>query len=677
MVGALLVACGYAGYRVAATLSESVSVVTGPIWGTSEAAAQGTQGVQQQLIAVDLILGAHEGAGRAMLAQAETRTNQAYDRVRAAEVVSSAQLQTLRTEMDAFAAARESLLEADRGYRAASGRLSAGAAAFQDFLTDVERIASQQLLALQMMDPGKAGTGGGDGTTTEPGAPSADAAGATEGEWATVHAVGETRLALLTRLYLVRRVLDAPDDTGAADGLKTAFEDLEMAARSVAGNPLFGTRTLRSGPHAGETYARTLSGFVARHAEELADTVGRYRALVQARQQYQRRAKALMDLGEQFTAESGQRVAAETERVAAVATTGTRTILATLLLGLLLAAPAFWLTARSVTRPIAEVSRQLRHLAQGEGDLSAAISVKGNDEIADLANTFNAFVGKLAGMVRSLQATVERLGVAAGQISRVADQTGSQVQHQQRELDAVAGAMDDLSGGFQEVAASTTQAAGNAGAADQAAGNGRELVAATVARIGRLAEEVEQATRVVNDLGHKSERIGTVLEVIRDISEQTNLLALNAAIEAARAGEQGRGFAVVADEVRSLAARTHDSTREIQTTIDALQSGVREAIEVMARGQAQVTASVQQAGHAGQSLEQVTRMVAGISERSAHIARTVEDQTRTVGGVGQSVSSIREVAAQTAHSATELVRATQALGGVADELKGLTSQFKV
>jgi methyl-accepting chemotaxis protein len=237
--------------------------------------------------------------------------------------------------------------------------------------------------------------------------------------------------------------------------------------------------------------------------------------------------------------------------------------------------------------------------------------------------------------------------------------------------------MDELSGGFQEVAASTTQAAGNAGAADQAAGNGRELVAATVARIGQLADEVEHATRVVNDLGHKSERIGTVLEVIRDISEQTNLLALNAAIEAARAGEQGRGFAVVADEVRSLAARTHDSTREIQTTIDELQRGVREAIEVMARGQAQVGASVQQAGHAGQSLEQVTRMVAGISERSAHIARTVEDQTRTVGGVGQSVSSIREVAAQTAQSATELVRATQALGGVADELKGLTGQFKV
>jgi len=678
MMGGLLLVCGLAGYHVAGVLWQSLDAVTGPIWGTAEAATQGIQAVQQQLIAVDRLLTSRDEAAQGLLANAERETEAAYERVQGTGLVSTDQLQRLRASMDAFTTARQALLSADTAYKGSAGKLSAGAAAFQDFLNDVERIASQHLLAVQMVDAGESEDPGESGKagSGEEVSPAGGAAKAGD-EWATVNAVGEARLALLTRLYLFHRLLESPDDKGNLEALKTALDDLQRVASVVGENALFRDRILRSGTLSGQTYERALAASVVRHVQEVDEALGRYRALGTARTAYRRAAEDLMSLGAQFRGESHQRVEAETRNFAAVASTGNRTILATLLLGIALAAPAYWFTARSITRPLGEVSRQLQNIAEGEGDLSVSLQLKGSDEIAGLASTFNAFTGRLRTIIGSVQDSIGRLAGTAEQISQTADRTGSQVQSQQREIDAVAGAMEDLSSSFQSVARNTGQAAQNAITADQAAESGRRLVEDTTARIGHLADEVEVATGVVNDLGRKSEQIGRVLEVIRDISEQTNLLALNAAIEAARAGEQGRGFAVVAEEVRSLAARTHESTREIQATIDELQRGAREAIQVMEGGRSQAVASVEQATRASQSLCEVTPMVTGISSLSSEVARAVETQTSTVLGVGKSIASIRAVAAETATSTDELVRVTQSLGRVAQELQGLAGKFKV
>lgn len=262
-------------------------------------------------------------------------------------------------------------------------------------------------------------------------------------------------------------------------------------------------------------------------------------------------------------------------------------------------------------------------------------------------------------------------------IAAVADRTGEEVNHQQQEIASVATAVNELTASFQEVVGSTSQAEEQAKAANDETTKSRDIVQATVTRIKEVVDEVQDATGVVNSLEQKSAEISVVLDVIRGISEQTNLLALNAAIEAARAGEQGRGFAVVADEVRGLAARTHASISEINAIISKVQEGTAQANSVMSSARSKTEASVDPASQASRSLTEVASLVAAISGLNQQIARTAESQHITVNGVDKSIVMINEVSSRTSAGALELSRTTQELASLAGDLQGLVGQFKV
>ncbi len=269
------------------------------------------------------------------------------------------------------------------------------------------------------------------------------------------------------------------------------------------------------------------------------------------------------------------------------------------------------------------------------------------------------------------------LAAAAEQLAAVTEQTNQGIRQQQSETDQVATAMNEMSATVQEVARNAEQAAHAAQQADEAAHSGKQVVMQGIAAIDTLAREVEQAAQVIQKLETESAGIGAVVDVIRGIAEQTNLLALNAAIEAARAGEQGRGFAVVADEVRTLASRTQQSTKEIQQMIQRLQTGASEAVQVMMQSRSQAQSSVQQAARTGESLEAITRAVENITGMNTQIASAAEEQSAVAEEINRNIVNISQVGNQTAAAAQQTAAASDELARLAAQLQSLVRQFRV
>ncbi len=348
-----------------------------------------------------------------------------------------------------------------------------------------------------------------------------------------------------------------------------------------------------------------------------------------------------------------------------------------LLVGLGLGFGLAYTVNRMITKPLHDTVVAMKDVAQGDGDLTMRLKVNGRDEIGQLAESFNVFIGKIQEVIREVTASTSQLSAAAEEMSMITSETRNGVQRQQSETALVATAINEMSSTVHEVANSAATAASAASQADGQTDQGKQIVSSTMSSISMLAAEVEKAANVVNQLEKDSEGIGSVLEVIRGIAEQTNLLALNAAIEAARAGEQGRGFAVVADEVRSLASRTQESTQEIQDMIERLQKGAHDAVSAMQSGKEQATQTVDKAAQAEASLNEISAAVAQINEMNAHIAEASRQQGEVVEEVNKNIVNITQVAEDSAKGADQLSTASEEMASLAVNLESQVSHFKI
>ena len=343
------------------------------------------------------------------------------------------------------------------------------------------------------------------------------------------------------------------------------------------------------------------------------------------------------------------------------------------LLGLLLV----WLLARGVTRPILGVAAMLKDIASGEGDLTRRLQYAKQDELGQLAGWFNRFLDKLQPIVAEVKQSVTAARGNAEQSAAIASQTSAGMEQQFRQVDQAATASQEMSATAQDVARSAAQAAQAAREADQATREGLAVIDRTTTGIDALAHEMNSAMDQVGGLARNSEQIGSVLEVIRSIAEQTNLLALNAAIEAARAGEAGRGFAVVADEVRNLARRTQESVEETRQVIEALQAGTHDVVSAMEGSHRQAQDSVEQVNHAVSALQRIGEAVSVISDMNLQIASAAEEQSAVAEEINHNIATIRDVTESLSEQAGEAARVSQSLNGLANQQQGLMDQFRV
>lgn len=331
---------------------------------------------------------------------------------------------------------------------------------------------------------------------------------------------------------------------------------------------------------------------------------------------------------------------------------------------------------RNVMEPIRDILHKLKIIHQ-DSDLTVKFTTFNQDELGQISTSLGQVIDHLRGILHSIVEAANTVNSSATDLSSFTQDTNKRMQQQQAETEQTATAMNEMTATVAEVAQSASAAANSAKDADTYAANGNAIVIQSISSMSQLSDQIQKTAKVIGFLSNESQNIGRVLDVIKSIAEQTNLLALNAAIEAARAGEQGRGFAVVADEVRTLAQRTQKSTQEIEAMIATLQQGVKEAVSAMEIGINQVDDANDKANQAGQALKEIVASVDNITELNTHIATAAEEQSSVAESINRSIIAISDIAEHSTTSAAELSDSVINLTKLASSMRNQVSAFKL
>ena len=478
-----------------------------------------------------------------------------------------------------------------------------------------------------------------------------------ENRFAMFQTVSEVREQFLLSRYQVRAYIAAPNPTTE----KAARQQLDSAVASLERlNSHFAT-------DAGDTL-RTLTRTMEQYQQALELYASTDNTIIATR-------KDMTEYGSSILGISDELYKIQLQRRDIESAAANSMQLITTLLVLLFGITAAVIITRQITVPLRETLAVVDRIASG--DLTQNLRVTRRDELGVLQQGIARMGTTLRELISGIRDGVSQIASAAEELSAVTEQTSAGVNSQKIETDQVATAMHEMTATVQEVARNAEQASQAAAAADNEAREGDTVVNQAIDQIERLAVEVGRSTEAMAVLQQESDKIGSVMDVIKAVAEQTNLLALNAAIEAARAGDAGRGFAVVADEVRGLAQRTQKSTEEIQTLVAALQSGTQHVATVMQNSRTLTDSSVSLTRHAGTSLQGITRTVSNIQSMNQQIAAAAEQQSAVAEEISRSIVNVRDVSEQTAAASDETAKSSVELARLGNQLQEMVSHFKV
>lgn len=656
LMGLLLLICGYAGYNAASRLSAASEFLVEEARQTVEGALQTSNGIQRQMRIVEQLLGSQaSGADKRPLEQARQNTESAFQIMIDAGLLPDDQIDAMsRSRLD-FNRSLDPVLQGMDGYRQSYQALIENANQLKDQLASFNEMANRILVERE--------TNWDDNN---------QANSQQSEEWFAATAATEAQLALFSHLYYYQRFIADSGDSSLGEPISNSLTDLEIYIEDLA------TMDLAQQIWANDlAYLDAFKQGLQEHAELYSLAQQRFLQLQDLHQSYTRFAQALLQQTQQTEAVSASIINEEIETISNTRSRAFGSIFITLIIGMVLVGLAIWISIKTISSPVREVARKLCDIAEGDADLTQQLQVSGGDEISDLSRGFNAFTGRIRELIQQVVVTVDTLGQSTGHMTLQTASTHDKMRSQQQVVEKATIEMNGLLDEVGSVNDITAQANHNMVEVEQVLEHSRKVIESTLGLINEFADEIINAGSVIEELQKDSLQVNSVLGVIQGIAEQTNLLALNAAIEAARAGEQGRGFAVVADEVRTLAGRTQQSTIEIQDIIDRLQQGSNKAVEVMQQSRQQADQTVEHTAKANESLTRISEHINDMAAIIGRIDKATEQQNRQAGVISQQLVEIGELSRDTDSASKQVNEETSQLDSLSKQLQELTSQFKV
>jgi methyl-accepting chemotaxis protein len=470
-----------------------------------------------------------------------------------------------------------------------------------------------------------------------------------------------------------------PEMTALLETVKTCHRDVHQSGEAI--NALLATgKAAEARAYYDQHTLASMQAILAQFdkLDELAGGIEkRYAAANKQMDDNSKLARPAADLLDKLETATAQRVNADVDAQTAAGLRIQRLSAGLVVAGIVIALLMGFLVTQRVINPLRSVIDRVHEIAQGDGDLTQRVTYNGNDELGELSTNLNQFIEKLQHLIRDVMANSEEVAGAACEIAAATTQMSQNLNEQSAQTQQVSAAVEELSATVTEVAQKTTQAAHDTEQASDRATTGGQVVARTVTGINSIATIVGASAASIQELGRRGAQINTIISTINDIADQTNLLALNAAIEAARAGEHGRGFAVVADEVRKLAERTSLATREVADSIHAIQGDTSRAVEQMDRGAGEVEQGVHLAEETGAVLNGILTDLTSLSIMTQAVAAASEEQSATTTQIAQNLECINAIASQTAISVNQGAEAAQSLADKSSQLRALVAQFTV